>query len=198
MKSDQETLEILKQLKGQTCGHLSEHAYEMVKKCISVAQPKEILEIGFHVGHSSVLWLALSEANVTSCDVGGHWVTKEYLDKSVVIINENFPQRFRFFLESSNTFPFRQKVLDRQYDFMFIDGLHEEHACRFDIETALAGRIPYILIDDYSWNKGELIPMFQRFHQLELLETFVYHNYDLRLPGGLCQNDAALFKVKYG
>lgn len=137
---------------------------EMMEDVIKISNPKEILEIGTHLGHSGALLLAFSNANLTTIDIGHTWVEwgcgfddwnvrkgncgglKDVVDT----MTKYFKSRYRFIMGSSTDIETFVKYADRQYDLIFIDGDHSYEFVEKDIKTAMLLGIPYILLDDYT------------------------------------------------
>jgi SAM-dependent methyltransferase len=115
-------------------------AIDMVKDVVSRTNPSNILEIGFNRGSSSLLFLYLSSANVTSIDI----VNKP---ESVKYLTNTFTNRFSFVL--GNSFYLDMKSLGT-FDLVFIDGDHEYNSIVNDIEQSLKVNPKFILFDDYE------------------------------------------------
>ena len=58
------------QLPATEVGHWDEGHVEIAQEVIALCNPRSILEIGFNVGHSALIWLSLSQALLTSVDSG--------------------------------------------------------------------------------------------------------------------------------
>jgi cephalosporin hydroxylase len=115
-------------------------AIDMIKDVLARTQPSNILEIGFNRGSSSLLFLYLSTANVTSIDI----VNKP---ESVKYLSDTFINRFSFVL--GNSLYLDMKSLDN-FDLVFIDGDHEYNSIVNDIEQSLKVNPKFILFDDYE------------------------------------------------
>ena len=150
---------------GKPVINLRDSCIEMILDVMKITKAKEILEFGTQGGCSSCLMLALSQANITSidlCDGTGHieW-EYSYIDygvpdnrpgmKQIVrLLNEWFPNRFRFIAGSSHAKETVQKYNDKKYDLIFIDADHSLEAVTKDIQIAFDLNIPWILLDDYN------------------------------------------------
>lgn len=143
--------------------NLRDSCVSMIEEVIKTSNPKEILEIGTHLGHSSCLFLSISQANVTSVDIGHNWVEWEHgyddwhtprqgggLKDVVSTLSNEFPNRFRFIIGGSTSPETINKFSDRKYDLIFIDGDHSYDFVKKDIKTAIDLKIPYILLDDFT------------------------------------------------
>ncbi len=133
MKSKKEILDILPKLGRPLVGgvcfdhndkpNLRDSCYEMFKEVCEIVKPKNILEIGTHQGSSALMLLSLSDANVTSIDIGTHWIEMDFgysdwnrknpncggLNQVIRVLNENFPNRFNFIKGDSKS----QEVYDK-------------------------------------------------------------------------------------
>ena len=141
---------------------------DMMKDVMTIAKPKEILEIGTHAGGSACIMLCLSEANLTSIDIGGNHITWKHsfydwnipstqggLNLVCSVLENNFPNRFRFVLGDSSSEEVFNVIKDKNYDLIFIDGNHTVEGVSKDINTAFKLNIPYMLLDDYNLRDGD-------------------------------------------
>lgn len=176
---------------GMPIMNLRDACIDMAKDVIGMSNAKEILEFGTHCGHSSMLWLCLSEANVTTNDLvnnTGHieW-EQSYRDYNVLsdepglkyvnhLYQRMFPGRFRFIGGSSYAPETYEKYKDRNYDLCFVDGDHSYEGCRKDILNAIKLNIPYILVDDYT--SAEEMRRACKFPLVELVKVYEnVHNF---------------------
>jgi predicted O-methyltransferase YrrM len=127
-----------------------------------IVKPKEILEIGFLCGHTSLMWLMFSEANVTSVDN----VRDASANKAIAILDVHFGDRFRFLKEDIH----EMSPLDRKYDLLFMDaGLDDEALSALDL--AEKAGIPYLLFD--CWNHNRYIPVLEKAKKEGRIESIV-------------------------
>lgn len=111
---------------------------------IRIAEPKNILEIGFFNGASAFMWLYLSKANLTSVDpLAG----RDHQPGRTDVIAAAFPGRFTFYKKSS--MDIRPDLQGKKFELAFIDGAHEHEFVRNDLNLALEMDIPYVLVDDF-------------------------------------------------
>jgi hypothetical protein len=123
----------------------------MIQEIINTISPKHILEIGFLVGHSSLMWLTFSNARIFSIDA--------QLDPGALeaakILGETFPERFTACeADIWDTDEFIRKckvetmatVHAQPFDLLFMDaGLGEE--ARLSLIAANELKIPYLAFD---------------------------------------------------
>lgn len=127
---------------------------------IQICNPKNILEIGFFEGGSSLNWLLHTTANVTSVDPiyhrndllhcqihGTPFPDKSWTFKSVEHLKKSFPNRFNFIQEDSRKV--KEKIKDQKFDFIFVDGDHWADCVRNDLQLTLDLEIDYMLLDDF-------------------------------------------------
>jgi hypothetical protein len=126
-------------------GHLTEKHLPIVLEILELSKPKKILEFGFNAGHSSTMWLTLTDAEVISADPGhSHvWVGANEL-------KDRFGSRFKFFNVSSQDEYFYTELLRLQYapELTFVDGDHSQTGCYKDLELAYKMNSEYILVDN--------------------------------------------------
>jgi len=154
MNKKQLIFDTFKKLPISNCGHFDLSAYKAFEEMVAIAKPKNVLEIGFHAGHSAVLWLAISEANMTSIDPAiAPWLNWSHTEKSILILDKTFPNKFSFVRGMSQDSGVIEKLAakhkENPYDFLVVDGLHNYDACRKDLELALKFDIEYVFLDDY-------------------------------------------------
>lgn len=123
-----------------------ERDYSMFKEVNDIVQPKNILEIGFNVGHSAVLWMATTEANVVSVDIGEHDNTK----KASRILKNKFQDRFSFILSDSKEVLPQLRNLPNDFDLIFVDGGHNLFTFVNDLNIGFRMNCEYFLVDDYE------------------------------------------------
>lgn len=166
---------------------LRDSCIEMLQEVMEISNPKEILEIGCHAMSSSMLLLEFSKAKLTSIDIGENWITWEHgfldwgipskgggLKDAKKVIDEIFPNRFRFIKGDSTLPEIINQFNDRQYDLIFIDGNHDYEYVKKDIQTAINLKIPYILLDDYSERDGDLDDRIRAARDMELVKVKIY------------------------
>ena len=142
-----------------------------IEEVIEISQPKNILEIGFFRGGSSLLWLLGSEAKVTAVD--------PIVDADVEIslaaatkLKDNFGERFEFLKKKSGD-AFNEGDLKEKFDLIYIDGDHSFNGVEIDINIGLKLGIKYFLVDDFWY---EVEPAFNKYKEnFELIKYFPMH-----------------------
>jgi len=109
---------------------------------------KYILEIGFNAGHSSCIFLE-NGCTVVSFDLGSH----EYVKSAKEYIDTYFPGKHTLIIGDSNlTIPLYNT--DILFDVIFIDGGHDYHIAKADIENCKRFAHPdtIFIVDDITYN----------------------------------------------
>ena len=133
---------VFKELPGSPEGHWNLINLTALKEIIKMTQPSSILEIGFNVGHSAMMWLNFSQATLISVDIGKHPNTSYAAN----VVGQNFPNRFEYIESDSKlVYPLLQ---DRKFDLIFIDGSHQYEDCLNDLYLAKRLNIQNIVVDD--------------------------------------------------
>ena len=107
-----------------------------------------MIEIGFNVGHSSVIVLSLfDDVSVNSFDINRTERTQQGAD----IVKEKFNDRHNFY--SYNTLTLREDIKNKNFvlpnaDLIFIDGGHSFEVALNDIMIAKENNISYVVVDD--------------------------------------------------
>lgn len=129
---------------------LGPHSVRCLREIVDIVQPKSIFEIGFNMGWSSALWLELCDAEVVSCDIS----FKEETVEAARVLEQRY-SRFKYVNRTMKA-DFFQAVLRREFDMAFIDGGHMFHDVTADLSLCLTMRIPYLAMDDWLPQYGEI------------------------------------------
>lgn len=145
---------------------------EVTPKCLAafdeiftLARPTSILEIGTHAGHSSCMMLAMTEARVTSVDIGTVWIGAHrsfadwntpgseggllYVERTLcAAFGED---RFTLIIGDS-TAPATRTLIEQRapFDFGFVDGDHSYDFVQRDIRMCLDLGIDRMVLDDFN------------------------------------------------
>ena len=132
-------------------------------------KPDRILEIGFHVGHSTSYMLELMpNVKVDTIGASGHDELWEMKKKARHAMMTRYGDRFQCEIRNSS---WLLQLFNEQYDVAFIDGNHSKVCATRDIANCLKLNIPVLLIDNC-----ERIAVRQAINEfdLDLIETFMY------------------------
>ena len=133
-------------------GHLSWHTdtddLKNIEEILAEVKPKRILETGFCAGHSAMMWLALTDADVVSLDICKLPCTKQ----GRVLLEDEYPDRFTFFPVDTRQWA---DVIDllcpyAPLDLVLIDADHNPDGVNADTVTSLALEIPHLIYDNYE------------------------------------------------
>ncbi len=151
--------------------HSGPHILRHFRETIEIVKPKSILEIGFNMGHSAMMWLNLCDANLHSIDISEK---DETLEGAIFVYNK-YSDRFGFEYR-------HKKFTYNEYDLAFIDGAHDEVNITKDIELCKDLGVDYLLFDDWYPRYGETQKAVAKFPELELVKDM---------------NNLRLYKVNY-
>lgn len=111
------------------------------KQILEITNAKSVLEIGFNIGGSALMFLSISPQLIY------HSIDITTSHKSIKFLSNRF-NGFKFTGVSSHHIEPRVFGLSDEYDLVFIDGDHSESAVKNDIDRALLFNPKYILFDD--------------------------------------------------
>lgn len=158
---------VIDRVKTGGCSNPETHA-DIFEEAIEFVKPKNILEIGFFCGNSSLMMLELSKkynTKVTSVDPFLDNATNDFLHSvgrpeeiggdsvqlaAVESVRENYGDRFRFIHKRSLNAAIEGDFNNEKYDLCYIDGDHWQAGVTIDLNICLALKIPFILMDDFS------------------------------------------------
>jgi hypothetical protein len=144
--------------KETTPYHSGPHSVRSLRMAYELAgRPANVLEIGFCLGHSAALWLALGAQHVTSLENS----TRDESIEASHIMRRTFGARFRLAFCLFGVYP---AVNDAT--FAFVDGDHSVEGVDRDTAWVLSLGIKSILFDDLPphWGPGTM-PAIQK-HRL--------------------------------
>lgn len=111
------------------------------REILEIANPKTVLEIGFNVGASALMFLSINpELHYDSVDIVQN-------NKSIEYLRERFKE-FRFVKIHSHFIDPEMFCFLKKYDLIFLDGDHSYDGVIADIEAVLKFNPEYILFDD--------------------------------------------------
>lgn len=141
-----------------TWGHLpaTEEVFNIFQNIQLSLEPKNVLEIGFHLGHSTTYLLELfKSANVTSISPKygdgpveniAAWIA-ETRQKQYDKMKDKYGDRFNWIPEKTKDA--KEKVRDYgPFDFAFVDGCHFFEDTRIDLDLCEELNIKNVTIDN--------------------------------------------------
>jgi predicted O-methyltransferase YrrM len=150
---------IHKQKKNWICeGHIGRNKNQIDKltEICKTHHFKNILEIGFNAGHSSMLMLENTNADIVSVDICSHPYTYDGKD----VIDELFPDR-HILLKGNSMDLLNADILPHlDYDLIYIDGGHSYKCCKSDILNCkkYASKNTIIIVDDIVYDSDYIKP----------------------------------------
>jgi len=133
--------------------HSGPHSLQRFRLVWELVRPTAVLEIGFNLGHSAVMWLELGAKQVVSMQP---WPNKGTLEAKAAI-EGRYGNRHRLLQGDSELAA--EDLMLRNYigggfDLIFIDGSHERAWAELDIALGKELEAPYFLMDDYDTHHG--------------------------------------------
>lgn len=142
------TLSLLKKLHETLpesgIGHFTMDHVDFLQKVLEDVKPKTIWEFGFNTGHSSAIWLALTDAKVYAVDPSTEYPTL----RGALVIKENFGDRFSFLNVSSRHPSIEIGMTNHMPDLLLVDGDHSYAGCEADLKLAARLKVKHIIIDN--------------------------------------------------
>lgn len=145
--------------------HCGPHSLRCFKEAIEICKPTNILEIGFNCGQSSAMWLGLSSATISSCDISSK---KETLH-GVKILSKKYEGRFSYCNRNDKSFR-GNFCVPRFYSMLFVDGAHDYGSIMEDILLGHNLKIPWIVCDDWLPQFGSTQDVVQELKSSNLIE----------------------------
>lgn len=142
--------------KETTPYHSGPHSVRSLRMAYELAgRPANVLEIGFCLGHSAALWLALGAETVTSVESSDRDETIEACE----IMERRFGRRFSFiYREDTAVTSFAHS------SFAYVDGDHSLEGVDEDVRWLTKIGVKTLLFDDYfpHWGPGT-IPAIEKY-----------------------------------
>lgn len=126
-------------------GALRAYSIEPLRQIVKLLEPRCLLEIGFHLGRSSAIWLHLGVEHVTSVDINPDQILQTAGD----VLGAAYLKRFKLIVAPREDRDAAILYNPPPYDLIFIDGGHDLASVRQDIALARALGIRRMLFDDF-------------------------------------------------
>ena len=166
--------------------HTTSYTDDFLNKCKNISNLllnkniKNVMEIGFNSGFSTLLMLLTNPVVTINCfDLGEHKYTKPCYEK----IKETFGDRINIVI--GNSVKTLQKVKNVVYDLIHIDGGHETKVADSDIfhSYRLSKQGTILIMDDYDCdNLHKMWDWYIKKYNLKHLDINVYnsHQHDIK------------------
>lgn len=172
----------------------TEKVFEAFRYCQNSFRPKCVLEIGFHIGHSTTYQLEIyNQANVVGVSpddekprTGRNGLEDSFLslrNEMESILRKRYDNRFEWV--RGKTESVLKKLESYSFDFALIDGNHTYKSTVFDLKTCRHLGIKHFLVDNMERNDVYLACK----EQTRILKMW---EYDVVFKGKPCTNKIAL------
>lgn len=145
--------------------HSGPHVVRQLWMAIRIAQPLSVLEIGFNLGHSALLFLEMGVRCVRSIDIS----TRPETAEAASVLSERYGSD-RFSLWTGDSKGMLDSIVKtrERFDLVFIDGAHDIDSVSADVVLGKSLKIQHFLFDDWHphWGPG-VIPAIQH-HNLKV------------------------------
>lgn len=133
--------------------HSGPHILQQIRMAVQIVQPRSVLEIGFNMGHSAMLFLEMGVHRVRSIDISLRPETEAA--ENIMLLRWGC-DRFFLWTEDSKNMLLPIKTIGAKFDMIFIDGAHDIESVDQDVQLGKALKIPHFLFDDWHphWGPG--------------------------------------------
>lgn len=171
-------------------------AFEFVQ---SVYAPKSVLEIGFHIGHSTTYQLEIyKDAKIVGVSpdnevIGrpGDSIDPQIRRDMVGILNEKYINRFTWIKGRTKENHVAEALDQYFFDFALVDGNHSESAATVDMVMVYDLNIPNLLVD--NWDQRAVKNAVNNHGMYELVKEFDYRQ---TFKGKTVTNQMAVLRMK--
>lgn len=173
----------------------TEEMYDVFRYCEEKYHPTRVLEIGFHLGHSTTYQLEIyKSAKIVS--------VSPYIDNTPVSDRIDPADRHRMAIKLAELYPDRwlwipgkshiveDEIKTFSYDFALVDGSHAYGPALCDIALCVRLGIKHFLIDNFD--QSEVKRAFFDTPNLSLVKPF---SYDQTFKGKTKSNQIALVEI---
>lgn len=147
--------------------HCGPDAVNKFRIALKLTGAKSVIEIGFNLGHSAMLWLGLGVKTLVSIETSTHPLIFEAAKTVRITAGE----LGRFVLLNRQQ-PNWVDLMGEGADLIFIDGAHDLESVSADIELGRRIECPFFLFDDFDRHHGPGVQDAIARHELMLLALF--------------------------
>lgn len=168
-------------------GHLppTEEVFDMFRDVNKICSPRNVLEVGFFVGHSTTYMLELfPNSTVTT-----YGMCKQFKEQKIKM-EDKYPNRVKVNYEESWNLFGKHYGIDT-FDFAFIDGSHKEYMAANDTLHAIALGAKWVLVDNCE--QQQVVDDMNKFKSLDLYNEY---EYDSTHKGKTTRNRVNLYHVR--
>lgn len=145
--------------------HCGSPVVNKIRMMLAITQAKSVLEIGFNLGHTAMVWLNLGVERLVSVDISEH----PKVAQGAAEVATTFPDRFTFIRADSKKLTFPTGV---QFDCLFVDGAHDLASVSNDIGIGKRLGVRWFFADDYDiWHGAGTQPAVAH-HNLQPVALF--------------------------
>lgn len=146
------------------------HSIQAIRAAMSLVRPTRVLEIGFNLGASAMMWLQLGVQRLVSLDIR----QTDSMLAAASAISARFGDAFTF-MPRTEALEFNEP-----FDLIFIDGGHEHGDVILDLDLGMKLGIPYYLLDDWLPRYGPGVQSAVR--ERDMIPLAVFGNMALCVP----------------
>jgi hypothetical protein len=174
----------------------TEEVFTIFKFCQKKCKPTSVLEIGFHIGHSTTYMLEIfsdleSMMSISPVkEVTGKpddRVPDEVRSDMAKYLSENYRGKFQWI--PGTTSELSEKLYNYFFDFALVDGNHHEIKATIDVKLCEDIAIPYILVD--NWERFDVRKATEK-SSYKMVKRFFYEQ---TFKGKTSKNQMALFML---
>ena len=164
--------------------------------CEKKFRPRSVLEIGYHLGHSTTYQLEIyKRAKVVSVspyydNTGSVEDRVDQLERHEMAIRLENLYRNRWTWIPGKTYQIEDELKKKRFDFGLVDGLHSYDACSLDLQLFVDLNIRYFLVDNFE--QGTVRKAVKDNKDLRLKKVF---NYSQTFKNKVKVNKMALLKL---
>lgn len=174
----------------------TEEVFSAFRFCQQKFRPRRVLEIGFHMGHSTTYQLEIYK-NAKLVSISPYHDTTGKVEDRVsqfdrheiaLDLEQLYPNRWTWI--PGKTEYLADELKRYKFDFALVDGLHSYEHAYFDINTCIDLGIKNMLLDNFE--TGGVRKAFKHTLDLKLQKVF---NYNQTFKGKTKTNQIALVKL---